>query len=357
MIKKGYLYVLFQVAGWGGYALLLAIYYVVNNLTGIRTIISISAASILGLVISHGLRAIMKTGKVRSIPAVRLVPIGLLLCIVSGLLLILSSSLVELMVYQLSGWNFPEPDIRYYFTAWLNSTLLFLLWLIIYMATYYFRNYRQGEIDLLKREAYTNELELNVLRSQMNPHFMFNALNSIRALIDEEPDGARQAIGKLGRLLRQSLLSTKKDLIPLAEEIHNLEDFLSLEKLRYEERLTYEIDIPKSLESVQIPPMILQTLVENAVKHGIAKSVEGGTIEIKGEDLGESIQILISNPGTLSSNGEGTGIGLSTTERRLAILYGKRAHFSLLETEPSSVEAKLIVPKYIIYGKDTHPHR
>jgi len=178
----------------------------------------------------------------------------------------------------------------------------------------------------------------------MNPHFVFNALNSIRALITEDPSKAKKGINQLSKLLRSSLLTERKKTISIAEELDTIIDYLNLEKIRYEERLTWKVNVAKEINQAQIPPMLLQTLVENAIKHGIAHSSNEGLIDISGEILGDQIHLQVINPGNLKSRGESTGIGLINSQNRLTLLFGETALIDLKPLDKNRVLASVTIP-------------
>jgi two-component system LytT family sensor kinase len=216
----------------------------------------------------------------------------------------------------------------------LALTLLVVCWNGIYFTYHFFEKSRQQELDNLSLEASKNEIELKNLRSQLNPHFLFNSLNSIRALIDIEPNHAKSAITTLSVLLRKSLISGKENLIPLTEEIEIVSNYLELEKIRFEERLTIIWELDEQLNSFPIPPFSIQMLAENAVKHGISKQIDGGIIKIRTYQKDNAVIITLENTGKLGKSTD-TGIGISNTKRRLDIQYKGKADFTLKELENS----------------------
>ena len=203
---------------------------------------------------------------------------------------------------------------------------------------------RQNQLDNLKLEALVKSLELKTIKSHINPHFIFNALNSIRALIDEDPVRARKAITALSNILRSSMISDQQELITLEKEMDIVKDYLDLELIRFEDRLkvTYEID-EETLDH-PIPPMMLQTLVENAIKHGISKSITSGEIRIASADQLSSYHLSVVNTGKLSSTSDKEGFGLQSTSNRLSLLFGDRATFRIEQKDEQFVEANLSIP-------------
>ena len=190
------------------------------------------------------------------------------------------------------------------------------------------------------------EAELRALKSQVNPHFIFNSLNSLRALIDEDPDRARKAVTQLANLLRYSLQSGLLETVPFEEELGIVNDYLALEQVRHEERLRLRLDIAPEALHLPIPPMLLQTLVENAVKYGISQRPEGGEISIVARNEGGTLRIEVSNPGEIKSldAAKSTGVGLHNAAERLRLIFGERATLRLSSEQPSRVVAEAIIP-------------
>jgi two-component system, LytTR family, sensor kinase len=223
--------------------------------------------------------------------------------------------------------------------------LIFFLWSVLYFIYHYFESYNTS----LKHQAATNEIELNNLKSQLNPHFIFNALNSIRALVDENPKKSKNAITQLSNILRNSLVSDKKRLTSFDEELKIVKDYLGLETIRFEERLKTSYEIHPDSNMYFVPPLMLQTLVENGIKHGISKLKEGGSISLKTIVEDHTFKILIRNSGIFKLNGTGKnkqGLGLRNTRHRLELLYGDRASLNIKNEGHNIVLTELIIPQY-----------
>jgi LytS/YehU family sensor histidine kinase len=175
-------------------------------------------------------------------------------------------------------------------------------------------------------ELQAREAELRALRSQVHPHFLFNSLNSIHALIAADPGGARTMLLRLADLLRRTLSVGAATLIPLREELAIVEDYLRIEKVRFGDRLRVETDVPPTVSEWPVPPFCLQPLVENAVVHGISRLVEGGTIRISAESGRDSLMLTVRNPSDgVAAQSHGTGTGLRNLRLRLETLYGRSA--------------------------------
>lgn len=213
----------------------------------------------------------------------------------------------------------------------LNWTILLFIWSLCYFTYTYFIRHRREEIRNLRLETANRENQLNNLRAQMNPHFMFNALNGIRALVDENPEQAKRAITQLSAILRNAMATVKRKVVPLGEELDIVKAYLGLEAMRYEERLRVHFDVEPGVEREQVPPMLLQTLVENAVRHGVAKFPQGGDVHIAVQRGTDGLVLSVRNSGhfetvrTVTTGPQRVGIGLRNTRRRLDMIYGGKA--------------------------------
>lgn len=220
------------------------------------------------------------------------------------------------------------------------TLVFFILWNSVYFTFHFFQRSREQEVNNLQLTASHNEIELKNLRSQLNPHFLFNSLNSIRALIDIEPHRAQENITKLSNLLRKSLIIGSEQLVPLEEELSIVQDYLDLEKVRFEERLEIVQEIDPEIVHLLIPPFILQTVVENALKHGVSQLIEGGTVWIRTKKKADSVILEVENTGNLHSiRRDSIGIGIANTLRRLELQYKGKARFELKQNTPKTVIA------------------
>lgn len=224
----------------------------------------------------------------------------------------------------------------------LYYAIIFFLWSALYFIYNYFERYNKS----LKLEAYAREIELNNLKSQLNPHFIFNALNSIRALVDEDPSKSKRAINQLSSILRNSLVTEKRELTPLKDELKVVEDYLGLESIRFEERLHTEFIIDPQSKEFLVPPLMIQTLVENGIKHGISRLTEGGLIQIRTTVENNKLKIQIRNSGKYINGVKRTsgGLGLENTKQRLRLIYGDAASFRILTENDSFVLTEINIP-------------
>ena len=244
-------------------------------------------------------------------------------------------------------WVSENKSIERAFGGLFNNFFLVMLWLLIYVIYHYIEKNRNNQIDRLKLEAVVKSLELKTIKSHINPHFIFNALNSIRALVDENPARARTAITELSNILRSSLQAEKLETVPLSQELDIVNDYLALEEMRFEERLKIELYIDEETLKEPVPPMMLQTLVENAIKHGISKQEAGGVVKIYSKYVGNTHELTVINSGKLIAlkNDVESGFGIKGTQDRLNLLFQNHARFEIKELTGNMVESKIIMPK------------
>ncbi len=227
----------------------------------------------------------------------------------------------------------------------LVNIVMSVIYLGIWTLVYYVYHFVNSHFASLQYKAALHEMELNFLKSQLNPHFIFNALNSIRALVGTSPEDARMAVTKLSTILRQMLQKDKTKLYTLAEELELVRDYLDLEKIRYEDRLHIEWEINAPTNQLIIPPMLLQTIVENGIKHGISKLVKGGVISIRARHDEEHLYLSVINSGKLGpAESTSTGKGLANAKQRLQLIYGELAHLSIQNIADDRVETRIELP-------------
>ena len=222
--------------------------------------------------------------------------------------------------------------------------LLIAIWMLIYIVYHYVEKNRNNELDRLKFETIVKELELKTIKSHINPHFIFNSLNSIRALVDENPKRARRAITELSNILRSSMQAEKSETVTLEKELDIVKDYLALEQMRFEERLQIEMDIDEDTLQQPVPPMMLQTLVENAIKHGISKQIKGGLVRVVAAFKNNDLELLVQNTGQLSLQPNEEGFGIKSTEDRLNLMYQGKAVFAIRNLGTDMVESKVSIP-------------
>lgn len=226
-----------------------------------------------------------------------------------------------------------------------ETSVLFAGWTGLYLGIAYFRGYHKAELGRLELAAAVQDAELRVLKSQIDPHFLFNSLNTLRTLITDDPRQARAAVTLLADLLRAALTTNTRSTILLRQELETVRSYLALEQLRFEERLRVRWSVDPAALDCQLPPSVLQTLVENALKHGIAPREDGGEISIEAVRDGAVLRLTVSNPGRLGqTTAPSTGIGLQNARGRLQRLCGEAATLRLEQCTQDMVAAVLAIP-------------
>jgi hypothetical protein len=222
---------------------------------------------------------------------------------------------------------------------------VFAVWTLCYAMALMRRRALHAELEKLQLEVSVKDAELRALQFQVNPHFFFNSLNSIRALIYADPPAAADAVSQLAGMMRQRLQAGPGGTVALGTEMASVSAYLAIEKLRFDERLQVSIDIDPALADTPVPPMAVQTLVENAIKHGVERMTAPCQVAISAR-LGADgmVQVVIRNQGRLAVSSGSTRLGLSNTIRRLALQCGPLASCVLAE-EDGWVRATLAVPQ------------
>lgn len=335
-----------QIIGWS-VNVAISIFFVTTFGEASRLyIFSLLTSCILGVIITHVMRLNIHSLKILEKPLKNQIAYLITLTFVFAVLYGVS---MEALDYLL-GFN-PERLQKYskmqrLFFSSFNALWLLLVWNMIYYIYHYVERNRSQEMDTFRLEAVVKELELKTIKAHINPHFIFNALNSIRALVDENPERARTAITELSNILRSSMQAEKMETVPLQQELDIVKDYLALEHMRFEERLQIEMDIDEDTLNQPVPPMMLQTLVENAIKHGISRQINGGLIKVVSEFNDHHHELIVQNSGTLNGHAheKKEGFGIRSTQDRLNLLYQGKAQFQIKEINGNMVESKVIMP-------------
>lgn len=255
---------------------------------------------------------------------------------------------IEVGYYLLTspaGYNFAANAVRLPSYA-LDYAMTLTGWSALYFGIKYWQQWQTERDNALKAVALANQAQLEMLRYQLNPHFLFNALNSIRASIDEDAKRAKQMITQLSEFLRYSLLNESVKKITLRDEIEAVRNYLAIEKIRFEDKLDVQFDIEKQAEDFSVPCFLLNPLVENAIKHGLQTSPKPLKIKISALLKNDSLILEVANTGNLENgfSQNGTKIGLKNVRERLEKLFGERGKFRLIE-ENNFVKAQIKIAR------------
>jgi hypothetical protein len=345
-------YWLCQLSGWGLFTLSQAV--AATQILGLpfgRTVLEIGVLMSLGLVFTHGLRSYVHRHAWARLPLLALVPRILAASFVLSLPLVAIAHYMSIAALwrpdDLDTASLHLPAIAPVLIRVANLTTLFAVWTALYFTITYLRERRSAELRQSELARALQSSELRLLKSQLNPHFLFNSLNCLRALIVEDPAAAQNAVTRLARILRYSLSSGREELVPLERELEIVEDYLALESLRFAERLSIKLNVAPEALGVRVPVMLLQTLVENAIKHGIAELPAGGDVRISAALRGGTLQVDVENtrPEKAANGTQGEGIGLSNAAERLRLLFGTRASLELDLSHSDVAIARIRIPE------------
>ncbi len=345
MLKKFSTYWLCQFAGWGASMAISTFFYLTLSVRKVDDfLLMITISVLLGVLFTHIMRMVIKEYEVLNKPLQTQIILFVVLTLVFAVVYACADVALEKLL-NLRDMGGPKISLANEIarTA-INNFFLLFIWNLLYYTYHYVERNNRQEVDTLKLQSSVKELELKTIKAHINPHFIFNALNSIRALVDENPTRARTAITELSNILRSSMQSEKLETVPLERELNIVKDYLALEKMRFEERLTIEMDIDEDTLGQPVPPMMLQTLVENAIKHGISKKIHGGTITVISDFVDDHHELIVRNSGQLDTNTNEDGFGVKSTQYRLNLLYQGKATFEIKNIETDMVESRITMP-------------
>ncbi len=331
-----------QIIGWGTMALFNAI---VQNVAGVNfrvALINAFGLFIGGVFFTSLMRFLFKKWNWQNWDYGKLVFISL------GVILLFTSiwSLLILLFAYFTIDEF-ETSVIAFVAGVIPLVMIVLIWTLIYFSYQLLHRFHFNRIKRLQLEAEVQKAQLGTLKSQINPHFMFNTLNNIKALMLEDVGQARKMLTNFSELLGYSLRHVEKSEVLLEQELEILEKYFQLIKVQYEDKLQYKIQVDENLNEELVPPMILQLLVENAMKHGVALQKDGGIIGVFISKEKNTLEIQVKNTGSLQqkNNLEKTlGIGHKNIKERLSLIYGHDAHF-VFEEEPPYVVAAVQIKK------------
>ena len=378
-MSKSRLYWILQFGGWTGLSLT-SLFALLMFLPFIPAFGSNVVAILFGVGISHLYRLYVKKNDWKHLKISRLVPRVFIASLIQGTLLgiVTLLALIAAMVFVFKNnpdslntfAGIPEvdgisEDVRqklreasfssfsfkklfiFIISYVVSNAIYFLSWSSLYFAYQYLQKTREMEIERWKLSATVKDAELSALKSQVNPHFIFNSLNNIRSLVIEDAEKARDSITHLSDLLRFSIQFDQFEKISLKKELEVVKDYLELEAIQLEERLICNYHLEPGSEEWEIPPMIIQTLVENAIKHSINNLPEGGHITIETKRESDRAVIYVKNSGQLkpqNNSEKRKGIGIANSRERLRLLYGKDAQLLLENMNESMVCATVKLP-------------
>ena len=243
----------------------------------------------------------------------------------------------QVRIREIIGWQYLFGMVQYFLVAGIFYTII------------YYRNLKQKEIEQAELKILTRDAELKALKLQMNPHFLFNSLNSINALVTKDPASARKMIAQLSDLLRMSLETHDKLFIPLKEELDLMHTYLAIEQMRFGDKMIFKEDVDPELLTKPFPAMLLQPLLENAVKHGIASTRTGGTISLTVRFISDQIvgTVINETDGGMplkTANSASNGISINNIRQRLDRMYGDKYSWRIDQSETNKFKVEFKLP-------------
>jgi sensor histidine kinase YesM len=245
----------------------------------------------------------------------------------------------------------PDNIARLIFVNLDKELLVYWIIVVISHAVDYYQRYREGELR-------ASQAQLQALKMQLHPHFLFNALHSISALVHSDPEAADKMIARLGDFLRLTLETSAAQEVPLRQELEFLNCYLEIERIRFQDRLTTHIEVDPQTLDCRVPNLILQPVVENAIRHGVAPRAAHGHIEIRAERDGQTLRLQVRDNGAglptdNSRRASAGGVGLSNTRARLSQLYGASQRFELANDPRGGAVATIEIP-FIVHEEEAH---
>jgi len=273
-------------------------------------------------------------------------------CAAIGLTFAAWTTWLEMLFNPYAGPSPPGPFAHLFFDKFYNGVLSFLVLYSAIVAVGYVLDSKERlafeQTETARLNEQLSKAELDALRRQIEPHFLFNALNSVAGLVREKRnDAAVSMIAELSDFLRRVLEKSDRQQVPLKEEMEFAQKYLAIQKVRFAERLQLSIDVPKELYTAQVPSLILQPMVENAVKHGIAKRAQGGSIRIAASHCNGILTLSVRNDGPrlpVDWEAARSGIGISNVRTRLRGLYGDTFELNMRNQDTGGVEVSVSLP-------------
>ncbi|PHS03809.1 MAG: histidine kinase [Kordia sp.] len=319
-----------------------------GNLIFWQESISFTVYALIGIFCTHEIKKYLGknvfSDKTKTSPVLHTIGIVVFYIITSSILALLYTKLCNSVIYPLLDINIPEKEsIDHRFNFLVENIIILLSWVACYIPIKVMLELNRSNKERLILKANLKESQLNTLRGQINPHFIFNSLNNIRGLILEDAHKSREMITRLSDMLRYSLTKNDFDAIALQDELEMVDNYIAISKIQMEDRLQFEKNISINTKEILIPPMIIQMLIENATKHGIANIKNGGVISLNIKQEANNLLIEVVNPGKLASDSNSIQLGIKNIKERLALLYKENASFNLDEIN-NQVIATIQIP-------------
>jgi sensor histidine kinase YesM len=336
----------FQLLAWGGYVAVGLLMILPQTGPRPSVIGGYALFFLYTLALTYGLRALIRRRDWLSLSPIAAISRLFIAALVLGTI---QCVLIVGIGFIWTGAPLSSYPKAFFPSIWMSTTAASLAWTAVYTGAASLLRARRMHQNAIRMELDMREARLKALEAQIGPHFLFNCLNNLRGLIVENPAVAQDIVTRLANILRHNLSRTDHPTEALREQVEFTTDYLALEQVRFEERLRTRFEISPDTLAIETPAMLLQTLVENAIKHGIAHLPEGGEIVITTHlDTLGTLSIAVENTGKLAPSPRGsTRVGVHNLRERLRVLHGPAAKLELTETPHGTVRAEVNIPRAI----------
>ncbi len=340
-LSKTQLYWLLQFSGWTAWFTISGLIYIQRGNTNYKLWINLIVNVLLFIILTHIYRFILLRFNWFKMPLLKLLIVSFLI----AWLLAIPPALINI---PFDNWSFGSAAGINFVSMYdycVHIVRALVPWMTIYIFYTHAEKWKTIEVEKYQLQASLKEDQLRYLKNQVNPHFLFNSLNSIRTLVDIDPEESKRTITNLSKFLRNTLVKSESSTIHLEEELQIVQDYLSLEKVRFDDRLQIQYNIGEDTLDYNIPPMAVQTLVENAIKHGISKLKRGGIIIIRSYIQEKQLIISIENSGHYNPpEQKSDGVGMKNAEQRLRLIFGNDTSVTINNTDRNTVMTCLKLP-------------
>lgn len=326
-----------QLTGWSVVNVIILPLYFWPRLTDLRSVIGVTITQVAGFIMSTLLRYLYRGMRLKSKPLSTVALTVAISSIVGGQVWIWFDMLISSPVY--SFWDlYAMMTVAGFFRDWLSHTTLLLLWSALYFAIQLWFDWSLQRQRAEEANQLAHSAQLQMLRYQLNPHFLFNALNSIRALIGENTDQARRVVTELAEFLRYALITRDFRDVPLRDEVEAIRHYFEIQKIRYEDRLDAEIDVESACEEFPVLSFLIHPLIENAIKYGMQTSTMPLRVRLTACCRNGQLQLTVSNTGKWIDPADadrkvGTGTGIENVRQRLQNAFPDRHSLEVAEED------------------------
>lgn len=345
MNKHQRMYWIFQIAGWSLYCLIYIFFYLsIRTSSQPNFFEQLLTHVFIGFWLTHIMRMVIQKLKILQFSLkkqiITLTILSLVFSFFIGVCIVATESWLQIQSFNLSGLSFLDIATRFAFSYF----HFVLIWNLLYFTYHYIQKTREQNIEQAKLENLLKGLEITTLKSHINPEFLFNSLNSIRSLVTDNPVRARKAITMLSNILRNSIQVDKAEKSLFEKELSIIKDYIALEQIRFADQLFVQYTIEEDTLDQPVPAMVIQHLVENAIRYGIDEEIKQGSIEVYSAFKEDMHCFGVISPGSLSSYLSQENDALNDIRKRIHTTYGAKAKLQVEHNEDGLIRAAVCIP-------------